>query len=115
MYVKLRFILLGGRAVTVRLDINRYFHIIERHLSVAVRRRWEKELDPFGDHTHAGQQGGHISHLWKALCRAGEASIPLPEQGTLWEYPVRCYIEVHDEASARGCPFGCFGGARQNE
>ena len=114
MYVKLRFILLGGRTVTVRLDINRYFHILDRHLSVAVRRRWERELNPFGDHPHTGQQGGHITYLWKAMCRAGEASVSIFEQETLWEYPVRCYIEVHDEASVQGCPFGCFRGIHRN-
>lgn len=95
MRIKLIFVLLGGRMVTVELDVEDYLDVLERHLSEAVRQRWEHEFCPFGNYPHAVRRGAYVTHLWKALCRAGAAPIPIAKGRTLFEYPVRCSIEVY--------------------
>ena len=110
MEIRLIFTLLGGRSVTVELEVGHYLDVLDRQLSQAVRRRWEHEFCPFGNYPHAIRRGAYVTHLWRALCRAGVASIPAIEEGTFFEYPVRCTFEVYDRP-VRRCAYlsNCFG------
>ena len=110
MEIRLIFVLLGGRTVTVELEVSHYLNIIDRHLSEAVRRRWEHEFCPFGNYPHATRRGAYVTHLWRALCRAGVASAPAIGQGIFFEYPVRCSIEVFYKPTRRSYYLSsCFG------
>ena len=101
MEVKITFNLLGGRTVVAQVSANRYFDILDRHLSVRERRRWERELNPFEDRPIV-ERGSYVNLIWIALCRAGEAAVPATEEGTLLEYPHRCHFEILDETRSRG-------------